>query len=140
MNRLPTELQGIVFSYLDYAESDELLCLLEPKTRAYVERIWLRETKTETVVKNGFLVHLVNGKKHKRDGPAVIGDRGIEGWFINNMLHRDDGPAQTGKISRSWYKRGKLHRIGGPAIVGKSGSKFYYIDGVEQTQTECVLL
>lgn len=40
-------------------------------------------------------------------------------YYLNNLLHREDGPAVESNYtsSKEWYIHGKLHRIDGPAIV-----------------------
>jgi hypothetical protein len=46
-----------------------------------------------------------------------------ESWWLDDALHREDGPAHTkyrpnGSIeSESWYLSGKLHREDGPAWI-----------------------
>lgn len=37
-------------------------------------------------------------------------------WFKNDLLHREDGPAQQYHNSKYWYINGKLHRLDGPAV------------------------
>jgi len=54
---------------------------------------------------------------------------GTKQWFLNNKLHRLDGPAvETPEGSRCWYYRGLNHRVNGPAIEYADGSRvwFYY--------------
>lgn len=49
-----------------------------------------------------------------------------EGWYVNGILHRDDGPADVRydlkrhlpyKSLEEWYKNGLLHRTDGPARI-----------------------
>lgn len=61
-------------------------------------------------------------------------------WYINDVYHREDGPALVEKDQGEWwYKKGKLHRVGGPAILVQGflrddGSRpihhHYWLDGV----------
>lgn len=71
---------------------------------------------------------------HREDGPAIIEYKQKhrhthevivekEEWYINNLLHRLDGPAQVlyyfedCKKSESWFQNGKYHREDGPAYI-----------------------
>lgn len=50
-------------------------------------------------------------------------------WTIDDVLHREDGPAISYPDGDScWYLNGKLHRVGGPAVDGAM-DKFWYIHG-----------
>jgi hypothetical protein len=61
-----------------------------------------------------------------------IGHRGVQRWFKDGKLHREDGPAIIESDgSEYWYKNGKLHREDGPAIACKDGTKHYYLNGKE---------
>lgn len=47
-----------------------------------------------------------NGKRHRRDGPAVAISTGYQAWYIRGELHRTDGPALTWPDgSTEWYMR-----------------------------------
>ena len=73
-----------------------------------------------------------NGKRHNKDGPAVIrydlkGCIISEEYYIENMRHRDDGPAfisnrdPQGQL-RIWYRNDKIGRIDdGPTIIFPNG-------------------
>lgn len=45
------------------------------------------------------------GLYHREDGPAILEASGTEVWFINDELHRPDGPAIVYKDDRPnlWY-------------------------------------
>ena len=70
--------------------------------------------------KNGNIVTenwFVNGKKHrtKDSGPTFIsyhtrGDKQIEAWYSNNVLHRIEGPAfiDYDNFKEEWYIKGKF--------------------------------
>jgi hypothetical protein len=65
--------------------------------------------------------------KHKID------EDGIQHWYKNDELHRDDGPAVVFPDgTQIWYKNGKLHRDDGPAII--NGIKME--NGIETIQVE----
>lgn len=49
---------------------------------------------------------------------------GIELWYFNNELHREDGPACIEPDgTQSWYLHGKLHRVDGPAVMWGEGRR-----------------
>lgn len=55
---------------------------------------------------------------HSTSGPAVD-DGDIQIWFVNGIIHRDDGPALTIKSLELsyYYNYGKYHNTKGPAIT-----------------------
>ena len=64
-------------------------------------------------------------------------DDGTKYWYLNGLLHREDGPAcEYADRSKSWYLNGKLHRIDGPAFESADGDKYWYLNGVEYTEEE----
>ncbi len=48
-----------------------------------------------------------------------------------HQYHREDGPAAIIYGDKAWYINDILHRIDGPAIEYANGSKFYWIMGKE---------
>ncbi len=70
-------------------------------------------------------------------------------WKINNLLHRENGPAFiddnkkrhawciNGKLTayvgsngyKSWFDNGKRHRDDGPAVIHPNGTEYYYQNG-----------
>lgn len=65
-----------------------------------------------------------------------------ESWILNDLYHREDGPAYSlyhfnGLIDEEkWYIRGMHHREDGPAWIerdedGSLRAEYWYIDGVE---------
>ena len=45
-----------------------------------------------------------------------IDKEGTKRYYVNEVLHRDDGPAvEWYNGSKEWYKNAKLHREDGPA-------------------------
>jgi len=95
-------------------------------------------------MKNGLVVDkfgrkhwFVNDQLHRTDGPARIWGIGAEEWYENGQLHRTDGPAVIrADDSQEWWSRGQLHRLDGPAWIGSYGSQ-WYVNG--QNITEQVL-
>ncbi len=55
---------------------------------------------------------------------------GTKEWYLNDKLHREDGPAiEYVDGSKAWYRNGKLHREDGPAIEYVDGSKLWFLNG-----------
>lgn len=72
---------------------------------------------------------MLDGKKHREDGPAVITEISKE-WWQNGLRHRLDGPAiEMNNGSKVWYKNGFHHRENGPAVELSNGLKEWYING-----------
>ena len=59
------------------------------------------------VEQDGTIVWLLDGKTHRRDGPAI---------------ERPDG-------GRHWCLHGKLHRVNGPAVSLPDGRKEWWVSG-----------
>ena len=58
-------------------------------------------------------------------------------WFIDGKLHRKDGPAvECASGFKGWYIDGKLHRRDGPAVEYADGLKFWYLDGIKLTKEQ----
>ena len=57
--------------------------------------------------------------------------RGDKFYYLNNLLHRDDGPAiELANGTKCWYKNGQRHRIDGPAIEHYNGNKEWHLNGI----------
>ena len=70
-----------------------------------------------------------------------IDEEGTKRWYLNEKLHREDGPAiENPNGTKFWYRNGEYHRIDGPAFEFASGYKEWYINGVEYTKEEYLLL
>ncbi len=81
---------------------------------------------------NGDKFWYVNNKLHREDGPAIEKSNGTKEWYINGKCHREDGPAiEDAEGGKSWYLNGNLHREDGPAIEYANGDKEWYLDGNE---------
>ncbi|HYD18738.1 MAG TPA: hypothetical protein VEF76_09695 [Patescibacteria group bacterium] len=59
---------------------------------------------------------------------------GSRRWLLNNVLHRDDGPAIIGGMPgakggsgwfEEWYRHGLRHRDNGPAVEYEDGYEWY---------------
>jgi hypothetical protein len=55
---------------------------------------------------------------------------GIKWWYVNEKLHREDGPAiEWPDGEQRWFLNGILHREDGPAVVYPDGKKYWYVNG-----------
>jgi hypothetical protein len=51
-------------------------------------------------------------------------------YYLNEKLHRLDGPAYENKNGRkAWFQNDKYHRLDGPAIEWEDGDKWWYYEG-----------
>jgi hypothetical protein len=63
------------------------------------------------------------------DNP-VIDEYGTKTWWLNNQLHRTDGPAaEYADSGKSWYINNNLHRTDGPAVEWPTGALWWYLNG-----------
>ena len=68
-----------------------------------------------------------------------INKDGTKEWYLNNKLHREDGPAleyPTG--TKRWYLNGKYHREEGPATEYREVS-FYGVLTVAVDHSETIV-
>ena len=64
-----------------------------------------------------------------------VRDNGDISWYLNDQLHREDGPAiEYADGTKVWYIRDQRHREDGPAIERSDGTKAWYIHGKEYTE------
>lgn len=71
------------------------------------------------------------GFRHSRTQPSLV-SQDHECWFLNDQLHRDDGPASIRSglhPEKSWYINGELHRVGGPAVERGRGICEWWLNG-----------
>jgi hypothetical protein len=63
------------------------------------------------------------------NAPKVVEHaNGNKFWWLNNQLHRTDGPAiEWANGNMSWYVDGKCHRIDGPALVRANDNSKWYL-------------
>ena len=79
----------------------------------------------------------LNEKLHRTDGPAVEYYNGIKYWYLNDKCHRTDGPAMEHPNGiKYWYLNGERHRIDGPAVEYPDGSKEWYLNYKQYTKEE----
>jgi len=76
--------------------------------------------------------YYVNNVVHREDGPAVEFSDGTRYWCKNGLYHRDNGPAiETCHGTKIWYKEGNRHREDGPAIEYSDGNRYWYLNDKE---------
>ena len=79
----------------------------------------------------------LNDKLHREDGPAVERASGTKCWYLNGKYHREGGPAvQRATGTKQWFLNGLRHREDGPAIEWASGNKGWYLNGKYLTEKE----
>ena len=92
---------------------------------------------TVKVWANGIKFWYLNDKLHREDGPAMEWADGSKSWYLNDKLHREDGPAiEYANGDKYWYLNGKCHREDGPAIEYADGNKFWFLSGERITEEE----
>ena len=93
------------------------------------------------IAKNGAKEWYLNDQLHREDGPAIEYSDGTKKWYLNGKLHRTDGPAiEYPSGSKHWYLSDQLHREDGPALEYSDGSKHWYLNGKEYTEENYRLL
>tara|TARA_R110000868_G_scaffold99024_4_gene272664 strand:- start:19764 stop:20024 length:261 start_codon:yes stop_codon:yes gene_type:complete len=59
-----------------------------------------------------------------------INKYGCKVWYLNDLRHREDGPAYEGADgTKFWYLNGELHREDGPSIEFYNGYKEWFYHG-----------
>ena len=62
---------------------------------------------------------------------------GTKAWYLNGKRHRKDGPAvEWANGDKAWYLNGKCHREDGPAIEYADGSKAWYLNDKRYTELD----
>ena len=85
----------------------------------------------------GLLTHTVY--LHDAKKPAIHQkDNGYKEWWLNNMLHRNGGPAIehiNGDVE--YYENGLRHRTDGPALSFNCGEhQEYWLSGKQVTEQD----
>ena len=64
----------------------------------------------------------------KEQPECKVDDWGDKQWLLNGKRHREDGPAiEFADGSKSWYLHGHHHREDGPAYEGIDGTKEWFL-------------
>jgi hypothetical protein len=86
---------------------------------------------------NGNRFWYLNDILHREDGPAVEFTNGDKFCYLNGKLHRVDGPAiEWENGDKFWHLNGERHREDGPAIEYADGTKGWCLNDVELTKEE----
>ena len=92
---------------------------------------------TVKVYPNGDKFWWLNDKLHREDGPAYEGANGNKSWYLNGKRHREDGPAiEYASGTKAWHLNDKLHREDGPAMEWANGDKEWFLNDEEVTEEE----
>jgi hypothetical protein len=79
----------------------------------------------------------LNGVLHREDGPALEHPSGTKEWFLNDKRHREDGPAIVHYDgTKAWFVNDKRHREDGPAVVCFDGYKEWWLNGKVLTEEQ----
>lgn len=97
-------------------------------SRKFLEAILSKESEVKIV--NGIEKWYSNNRLHRNDGPAILDKDGNKVWMSHGRRHRVDGPAvELSNGTRAWFSRGRLHRKDGPAIERHDGRLEWYQRG-----------
>jgi hypothetical protein len=84
--------------------------------------------------KDGIITYFVDNKLHREDGPAIIYPNGTKFWYKEGNNHREVGPAKVWVDgNEEWWLNGELHREDGPAgdyTKGSYGSCTWWLKGI----------
>jgi hypothetical protein len=68
---------------------------------------------------------------------VTVDDHGTKHWYLNDKLHREDGPAiECANGDKYWYINDQFHREDGPAVEFANGTKEWYLNDNELTKAE----
>jgi hypothetical protein len=86
------------------------------------------------IKKDGSKFWYLNGILHREDGPAVEYINGNKYWYLNGQRHRIDGPAfEDVNNYKAWYLNGHRHREDGPAVEWANGTKEWWLNTIRYT-------
>lgn len=73
--------------------------------------------------------NLFNGEKAMSE-PILTEINGVKEWRLNNLLHREDGPAVEYSFgTKLYFLNGQPHRLDGPACEYNDGKMDWYVNG-----------
>ena len=96
---------------LDALRGDDEVVEVEPRPEVTVDSL-------------GVVRYMLNGKRHREDGPAFI-DGDHQAWWLNGQRHRVDGPAVIDGDRQEWWLNGERHRVDGPAFIDGDRQEWY---------------
>jgi len=103
----------------------------------YQSLIFNMDKESKIEYSNGNKYWLLNGKRHRTDGPAIERSDGSKYWYLNGKRHRTDGPAcEWTDGEKQWYLNGKRHRTAGPACEYSNGDKYWFLNGKDYSEKE----
>jgi hypothetical protein len=103
---------------------------------SYKIQIYKKMITYEVQVTKNSTEWFINNELHREDGPAIEYPNGYKAWYINGKQHREDGPAvEDLDGTKYWYINGKLHREDGPAVEYSHGNTVWYINGKRLTES-----
>ena len=94
----------------------------------------MNNIKMKNEIQNNLKEHLnIIATKYE----VFIKQNGSTFWYLNDKLHRENGPAieQSVGIKQYWLN-GQLHRLDGPAVEYLDGSVEYWINDEQLTEEE----
>lgn len=92
-------------------------------------------------MKDGLDIDLIGNKRwylnnqlHREDGPAqefgAYSEESYKAYFLYNKCHRDGKPAREwANGGKEYYQHGQLHRDDGPAVEHPENHKEWYLHG-----------
>jgi len=68
----------------------------------------------------------------------IVNGRGTKCYYVNNKLHREDGPAiEWVNGEKQWIINGHLlHREDGPAILMPDGREYFFLNNIEYSKED----
>ena len=91
---------------------------------------------TTRLYDNGNKEWYLNDVLHREDGPAIEYGNGYKSWYIKGKLHREDGPAVIQGEYEAWYLNDVFHREDGPAVLKENGYKSWYLNGISYNEED----
>lgn len=72
----------------------------------------------------------LDGVVHRDDGPAIIFKDGTRVWYQHGKIHRENGPAiEHPDGGTEWSQNNRLHRTDGPAVEYPTGLRYWFVNG-----------
>lgn len=126
---------GIVFISINSSSMKQ--SQLQVPIRPYTEETGLMRITAGATSGWGWYV---NDQLHRLDGPAVMLQSGEVRWYTNDQCHRTNGPAVFYPDgTQAWYFNGTRHRTDGPAVLYPDGTQsWYYNDKRHRTDGPAV--